>query len=79
MCGTERTVSADRSIVEAVPEQHDDVATLLMVARTEIRNLMREAADLPAEEAAEILEMIEHLNKETRRIGRAAARVIRDH
>ena len=57
----------------------DDVATLLMVARTEIRNLKREAAALPPEEAAEFMEMIEHLTEESRRIARAAAQKIREH
>jgi len=62
-----------------VPERQDDVATLLMVARTEIRNLQRDAATLPPEEAAEFLELIEKLSEESRRIALAAARKIREH
>lgn len=56
-----------------------DIATLLLVARTEIRNLEREAAALPAEEAAEFLKKLEQLAAESRRIARAAARKIREH
>lgn len=62
-----------------MPARPDDVATLLMVARTEIRNLKREAAALPPEEAAEFMKRIEHLTAESRRIARAAAKKIREH
>ena len=62
-----------------MPRQPNDVATLLMVARTEIRNLEREAAALPPEEAAEFMKKLEQLSAKSRRIARAAAQKIREH
>lgn len=62
-----------------MPEQNNDVATLLMVARTGVRDLEREAAALPPEVAAEFLERIESLTARSYRIARAAAQTIREY
>lgn len=60
-------------------QQPDDVATLLMMARMEIRDLKREAAALPPEEAAGLMEKLEQLAAESCRLARAAAQKIREH
>ena len=58
--------------------RNNEIETLLALAEFELRELQREAAMLPAADAARLLAELERLAEESRRIAREA-RMMRNH
>ena len=57
----------------------ENVATLLMIVRAEIRSLEQDAADLPPIAAAPLLARVARLSTQSRRLARNAAVRLRSH
>lgn len=57
---------------------HEEIAALLKLAQSEIRDLRRQAATLPAEVAAPFMATLEELMTESQRLAHAAKRM-HDH
>ena len=58
--------------------RHNELVTLLALAQLELRELRREAAELPREDAVRLLAELERLSLESKQLARQA-RAMRDH
>jgi hypothetical protein len=79
LCGTGQILRACAANFPRIMAMPENVTTLLLIVRAEIRSLEQDAADLPPLAAAPLLAHVERLSTRSRRLAHTAAMRLRSH